>query len=96
MSGNLARGNVLNIKNPACYVFPAENGCAPGDHFPLAARAEAEKFLNYQPFDFVQPLYQSVATMISLASLAAAPLLLVVGLIWLAFAPSPRYRDERR
>jgi hypothetical protein len=90
----MARGTVLNIKNPACYVFPAENGCTPGDHFPLAARAEAEKFLNYQPFDFVQPLYQRVATTLSVASLAAAPLLLVIGLIWLAFAPPPRYRDE--
>jgi len=23
----------LNLKNPACYVYPEANGCAPGDHF---------------------------------------------------------------
>ena len=27
-----AQGN-LNLKNPACYVYPEANECAPGDHF---------------------------------------------------------------
>lgn len=58
-------GTVLNLKNPACYLFPAENHCRPGDHFTLEQAAAADAFRRYQPFAFVQPQRQRVATAIS-------------------------------
>ncbi|MBC8157786.1 MAG: hypothetical protein H8E94_00480 [Alphaproteobacteria bacterium] len=36
------RGGYFNFKNPACYVYPKENGCLPGDHF----RADQERLLS--------------------------------------------------
>ena len=43
---------VLNVKNPACYVYPKENLCVPGDHFAVSQKEDAIKFLSYEPFDF--------------------------------------------
>ncbi|MBW1862530.1 MAG: hypothetical protein JRJ02_09175 [Deltaproteobacteria bacterium] len=31
----------LNLKNPACYIFPNENNCMPGDHFTIDQKEEA-------------------------------------------------------
>ena len=59
----------LNLKNPACYVFPAANACAPGDHFRREQREEATRFLRYQPFAFQRPVWQSFADAVTLAAL---------------------------
>ena len=56
--GNLKPGPVfsaegtINIKNPACYLFPAENLCAPGDHFRLDQMEAARQFVAYKPYPF--------------------------------------------
>src|SRR5262249_54247358 len=42
----------LNLKNPAGYVFPKENGIEPGDHFKAAEAEKAERFRKYQKFPF--------------------------------------------
>jgi hypothetical protein len=68
-------GGVLNVKNPACYVFPDENGCAPGDHFRLDQRADAEAFLSYHPFTFAKSTVQHVADATTELALAAAAIL---------------------
>ena len=63
----------LNIKNPACYVYPEENGCLPGDHFTVAQRKSAQAFANYRPFPFKFSTTQKIAnglTQITLALLA--------------------------
>ncbi len=52
---------VLNVKNPACYVFPGANACAPGDPFPQAREADAAAFLEYAPFPFKKPLWAQFA-----------------------------------
>lgn len=84
------RDGVFNLKNPSCYVFPAENGCAPGDHFTLDQRAEMEAFAAYRPFSFGMPWYQAAATWVSVASVCAALAVLVA---WLTLAI--RTRDDR-
>jgi hypothetical protein len=59
----------LNVKNPACYLFPKENVCEPGDHFRVSEIDAATSFLHYKPFAFRKPLYADVADMISLITL---------------------------
>ena len=41
-----ADGN-LNLKNPACYVYPQENSCEPGDHFKLEQREAMLALANH-------------------------------------------------
>lgn len=45
-------GAFFNLTNPACSVFPEENGCAPGDRFRVDQRQELEAFVRYEPFSF--------------------------------------------
>ncbi len=46
---------LLNLKNPACYLFPRENRCLPGAMFEAKDRAEVEAFVAWKPFPFAQP-----------------------------------------
>jgi hypothetical protein len=64
-----AAPGVLNVKNPACYVFPRENACVPGDHFRTAQRDDAARFLRYEPFPFARSARQIVSDGVSLAAL---------------------------
>lgn len=72
----------LNLKNPACYLYPEANGCAPGEHFRREQREAAARFLRYQPFAFQRSAWQSAADaatfaalLLSLAAPAAAAVL---------------------
>ncbi|KKU51710.1 MAG: hypothetical protein A3F26_03450 [Candidatus Ryanbacteria bacterium RIFCSPHIGHO2_12_FULL_47_12b] len=60
------RNGHFNIKNPACYVFPAENNCAPGDHFREEEREKAEAFVHYKPFEFQKSSLQKSADAINI------------------------------
>jgi hypothetical protein len=55
----------FNVKNPACHVFPRENGCSPGDHFLLAQREDVERFVTYRPFPFEVSAAQSVGNVVT-------------------------------
>lgn len=67
----------LNIKNPACYLFPRENHCAPGDHFSVRDKDDAAAFARYRAFAFEMPLRQRLANVVSLlAALGVVALLL--------------------
>jgi hypothetical protein len=66
----------LNVKNPACYVYPLENACAPGGHFSTARRDDAERFLAYRPVPFAQPARQDLADAITLAAIPLTALFL--------------------
>jgi hypothetical protein len=85
--GRLAPGPVLesrdgrlNLKNPACYVFPGANSCAPGDEFTAGQKAEAEAFAAYRPYPYAWPLWQYVAAAVSLGAAAlCGAVLLVLG-----------------
>jgi len=64
-----SRDGVLNLKNPACYVFPEENGCSPGDHFASAQLREARAFTRYEPIAFVASTWQRLANAVTLCAL---------------------------
>ena len=76
-----AAGKKPNIRNPACYVFPDENQCVPGDSFRSDQLAEAAAFVSYHPQAWQFPTSQSLATFSSLVAtlLAAVALLLAAG-----------------
>ena len=69
--GTMARdqGGHLNMKNPACYVFPEENRCAPGDHFLSNQKQQAKQLMQYRALTFSRPLRQQVADTLSLGTL---------------------------
>jgi hypothetical protein len=60
----------LNLHTPACFVFPAANGCVPGSPFWRWQQAEAAAFRAYQPFPFVLPWWQQGANGLTLVTLA--------------------------
>jgi hypothetical protein len=63
-------GEGFNMKNPACFVFPKENHCKVGDHFPVSRRSDLELFANYGRFPFEKSARQKFADVISLLALA--------------------------
>jgi hypothetical protein len=67
----------LNVKNPACFVFPKENFCAAGDHFPASRKQDAASFLSYRAFPFEKSTRQKIAGIISTIALIAAGLALL-------------------
>lgn len=85
--GNLHVGSVfdeangfLNVKNPACFVFPEANFCAAGDHFSVSRRRDAENFLSYRAFPFEKSSRQKIADITSAIALIASALALLGGL----------------
>jgi len=65
-----ANAGYLNLKNPACYVYPKENNCKPGDRFRADQIDEARRFVAYQSFQFSVPAKQIWANYLSILSLA--------------------------
>lgn len=84
---------MLNIKNPACFVYPKENNCQPGDHFKVEERAKAEAYLNYKPFPFERSTTQIWANRISMATLILVMCYLALS-FWLQ-RRNGRINDER-
>ena len=76
-----AHDGVLNLKQPACYVYPEANHCVPGDHFVVSHSQEAEAFVQYQPFAFAMPVWQRAANLLNgialLGTLAFLPVAIV-------------------
>ncbi|MBI9084512.1 MAG: hypothetical protein JEZ11_13005 [Desulfobacterales bacterium] len=72
------REGQLNIKNPACYVWPEANRCLPGGHFTVDHESDARAFVNYRPFGFSMPMVQKIANLVNILSLALAMLWLTV------------------
>jgi len=81
----------LNIKNPACYVFPKANHCRPGDHFTVAEKDKALAFTHYRPYAFDMPLLQRAANGVTVVSLILAGGLLV----WFATGEWLFFRRQR-
>jgi hypothetical protein len=89
-------GQVINVKNPACYVFPAENSCRPGNQFTIAQVEEAVAFLNYWPITFEQPYRQQLATWLSLISMVFIAAALLAAALGSLFARRAKTGDMRR
>ena len=71
----------LNLKNPACYVYPTANGCAPGDHFTVQQRPAAEAFITYRPFPFHLPGWQQAANLLNLMAVGGVLAYFIVALM---------------
>lgn len=73
------QNGLFNLKNPACYVYPGENQCRPGDHFTSRQVKEAKAFVTYRPYAFAVPTSQTVADFI------AGALFVGIILFWLVY-----------
>ena len=71
---------LLNIKNPACYLYPVQNNCTPGDHFTVSQRKAAQAFANYKPYPFSFSTAQQIANWVTQATLALLAVLFAVTL----------------
>ncbi len=72
----------LNVKNPACYVFPSANACAPGDNFRADQASQALDFAAYRPFAFAKPRWALVADWVGIGSTSGVAVgLLACGLL---------------
>ena len=76
-----SQGGVLNLKNPACYLYGAENSCQPGEHFTVEQMNSARTFLNYQPFDYKIPFIQKFSNIINQVVIALVIFVLCVLLV---------------
>lgn len=89
-SAGLSAGDVLqiqsdgylNLKNPACYVFPKENGCLPGDRFRADQIDAAKAFVAYRPWPFATSTIQQVANVVTPCTLG---LVVMSGLFWVGW-----------
>ncbi len=68
-------GGRFNLKNPACYLYPQENNCTPGDHFTVSQRAAAQNFAQYKPYEFKLSTSQKIANWLTCATLILLVLL---------------------
>lgn len=72
-----ASGN-LNFSNPACYLFPDENDCQPGDQFRVDQADQAILFAQYLDFPFRRSAVQTAADWVNLVAVALAAVAVVV------------------
>ena len=87
------RNGVLNLKNPACFIYPEENECRPGDHFAMADSADATAFAAYRPYPFNISRAQRIGNITSLAAISSLALLQIV--LAFRFFKSTRRRANR-
>jgi hypothetical protein len=85
----------LNLKNPACYVFPKENDCQPGDLFRADQLDAARAFAEYRPFPFRFSPAQEWANAVTRATIVAGLAFPFVWLIGLALRHFIRRPEQR-
>jgi hypothetical protein len=74
----IEKNGFLNFKNPACYIYPAENNCHPGDHFTVGQKDEMMNFAAYNGYKFNVSLKQTIANWIS-------PIAFILCILYLLF-----------
>ena len=75
------QGDNFNFFNPACFLFPDENNCLPGDTFKIDEKEKLKKFTNYNKFEFKQSLIQEFSNYVSLFSFIGCLIYLLVSFI---------------
>jgi len=71
----------FNMKNPACYVYPDENSCIPGDHFRADQKEDLLNFIGYKGYKFNMPKTQHISNWVSLITVLMCGSFLVIS--WL-------------
>lgn len=86
----------LNIRNPACLLYPEENDCKTWDAFRHEQKEQVEQFSNYRPFNFKVSLIQRLANALSAITLmACVVILLIIGVALLIdHHKKPRLRQS--
>jgi len=87
-----ANGELLNLKNPACYLYSKENQCVPGDHFRVDQIQQAQKFINFRPFHYEISTAQKFANLLNLAALWSV---ILFGGGYCVFMIGPKIRKQR-
>ena len=67
----------LTFYNPACFLFPNENNCRPGDVFSKDDHKKLIKFLQYKKFNFKQNKIQIISNYISIVSILFSVIVLI-------------------
>jgi hypothetical protein len=67
--------------NPACFIFPKENNCFPGEKLNTNQKDNFEKLINYKPVKFNISRVQKIANNINLFSI----IVLIITLLTLIF-----------
>jgi len=75
------QGENFNFFNPACFLFPDENNCLPGDTFKVNEKEKLTKFANYNKFEFKQNPIQEISNYISIFSFIGCLIYLFVSFI---------------
>jgi hypothetical protein len=78
---DMSPAGTLNLKNPACYLFPGANNCRPGDEFRSDQASMAASFATYAPVPFARPALQIAAGWVNLLALIVSVIALPV-LLW--------------
>lgn len=81
----IERDGALNLKNPACYMFPEENGCRTDGRFRADQNDEARDFASYRPYRFAVSPYQMLAGLLTEATLILLCLSTIGWLSWRAW-----------
>jgi len=81
----------LNLKNPACYVYPKANDCAPGDHFTEDQIPLVVDLLARKPVVFATSQRRHLADAAGIAGLVVC-----FGLVGAALAAAALARVQRR
>ena len=94
----LHRGSIMeienghfNLKNPACYVFPEQNMCRPGDHFTATESDKVELFSTYKPYAFTMPLAQKLFSAVSVLTLITV----IVAMFIIVFVKASQQSGKR-
>ena len=78
---NDGSGN-LNLKNPACYVYPEANGCAPGDHFKASQMQQMLTLADYGDPGLAVSSRRLLAERVGLPVLLGLAAYLLGSLLW--------------
>jgi hypothetical protein len=80
------RDGVFNLLNPACFQYPGENRCVPGDRIPLADRSNRESFEDGKPVTWTLSTLQMWADRLTVITLSLSFLFVILAL-WKRMGP---------
>ena len=75
---SIIKNGVFNMRNPACYQYPAENNCSPGDYISNNDKENFINFLESKPVTWRISIVQKIADTVSLGTLCLLLLLFII------------------